>query len=246
MNSPYHRLEEFVSPTELEKSKLQRHFGEPRKIGRGQSIRKEGDRVEGIFFLLEGWVASSILLRDGKRQIVKIHLPGDLLGCPSLALKESGETLEALTDAVISPIPNCAIGQIFKEVPRLAVGLFLSAQKERVALMQALAWVGASQAVERLAALLIDLHHRLLVVDQVFGGAFEFPLTQFQVGEILGLTYVHVNRTFRKLDELGCITRGKGRIEITDQARLRSLAASPQPSFAGAFAWERLGKPFAV
>ncbi|HUD93361.1 cyclic nucleotide-binding domain-containing protein [Sphingobium sp.] len=95
-----------------------------RKVARGRVIRREGDEVSGVFFLMEGWVGSSIMLRNGRRQIVKLHLPGDMLGFPSLALLASGESLEALTDTIVSFIPNTSLGRMFTESPRLAIGLF--------------------------------------------------------------------------------------------------------------------------
>jgi len=128
------------------------------------------------------------MLRDGRRQIVKVHLPGDMLGFPSLSLVHAGETLEALTDAVICPIPNAVIGKLLMDNPRLATGLFLSTQKERVALMQKLSWLGATSALERMVAFLLDLYDRAKSSGLAKENRFEVPLTQQQLGELLGLT----------------------------------------------------------
>ncbi|KEQ53458.1 Crp/Fnr family transcriptional regulator [Sphingobium chlorophenolicum] len=243
MQPPFHRLEEFVPLTPQDVEITQSWTLSRRKILRGQVIRREGDEVGGVFFLMEGWVGSSIMLRNGRRQIVKLNLPGDILGFPSLALMVSGETLEALTDAVVSSISSAALGKMFAESPRLAVGLFLSTQRERVALMQKLSWIGATSALERLAAFLLDLHDRLVATDAVTDGGFDFPITQQQLGDLLGLTTVHVNRSLRRLDETGCLQRSRGRIFIRNLQGLRALAPNLPPRFAGHEAWSRLGRP---
>lgn len=243
MQPPYHRLEEFVPLTGSDEGLVRRFAASSRKINRGHAIRREGDHVGGIFFLMEGWVASSMMLREGRRQIVKVHLPGDMLGMPSLSLSRAGETLEALTDVVVSMIPSTVLGRMFIENPRLAVGLFLSTQKERVALMQSLSWIGAASALERLAAFLLDLHSRLNAAGLTRADGFDWPLTQQHLADLLGITPVHVNRTLKRLDQAGYVQRSRGRIVIADLAGLRAVAANAPPRFADHEAWTRLGSP---
>ncbi len=243
MQPPYHRFQEFVPLTEHEMTIVRDWLGDRRRVSRGKSIRREGDPVQGVFFLLEGWVGASLMLRGGKRQIAKIHLPGDMLGFPSLALAKAGETLEALTDITFCTIPNSAIGRMFEAAPRLAAAMFLSSQLERVALMQNLSWVGAASAIGRVTTFLLDLYKRLTAAQLVNDGSFDFPLTQQQIGELLGLTPVHVNRTFRRLDETGFLQRERGRMSIRDHAGLQRLTSGPMPNSASHQAWERLGKP---
>lgn len=241
MQPPFHRLSEFVSLTSQDMDVVGGWLAVHRKVPRARPLRREGDPVTGVYFLLEGWVCSSLMLRNGRRQLVKVHLPGDMVGLPSLVLPTAGETLEAITDIKVSLIPAPAIGKLFEHSPRLAAGLFLSTQKERVALMQKLSWVGASNAVERMAAFLLDLFVRLDAAKAVSDGRFDFPLTQPQLGELLGLTAVHVNRTLKRLDQTGFIVRGRGWLRIVDFDGLQSLAPNLPPRFAGAAAWSRLG-----
>lgn len=240
MQPPFHRLEEFVGLTSSEKDSIGQWFANPKRIKKHAPIRREGDPVTGVFFLTQGWVASSVVLRAGRRQLVKIHLPGDMLGFPSLALTAAGETLEALSEVSLCHISNASLGQIFTRHPRLAVGLMLSTQKERVALMQKLSWVGAASSLERLAAFILDLADRLAAVEMIEEGRFDFPLTQQQLGELLGLTSVHINRTLRRLDETGFVDRQRGWLWIKDLEGLKSLAPNVPPDFAGKEAGLRL------
>lgn len=74
---------------------------------------------------------------------------------------------------------------------------------ERLALMDALAMTGNASARERMARLLVDFHTRLSPIDLVVDDGFHLPLTQEIIGDLLGLTAVHVNRTIRGLEEEG-------------------------------------------
>lgn len=54
-------------------------------------------------------------------------------------------------------------------------------------------------ATERVADFLADAYRRLLDADCVEGNTYRFPLTQSQMGELLGLSCVHINRTLKLL-----------------------------------------------
>jgi CRP/FNR family transcriptional regulator, anaerobic regulatory protein len=49
------------------------------------------------------------------------------------------------------------------------------------------------------------------------------PLTQEQIGEMLGLTGVHISRTLRQLRDEGLIVMEGHRVEITNFEALSSL-----------------------
>lgn len=222
-----HRLFEFIELTDEEHLALERLQGPSVRIARGQTIRSLGDDVIEAYFLLEGWVISSVGLAGGDRQIVKVHLPGDMLGSPSMVLRKAAETLTAVTPAIVTKVSLKAFGRLFFDAPRLAAAMFMSVQQERVVLMDRITSIGRTRAGQRIAAFLIHIHDRLRVVDPGQGRAFHLPLTQEQIGDALGLTSVHVNRTFREFDAAGLVRRRAHVIELRDLDGLRRMAAVP-------------------
>ncbi len=58
---------------------------------------------------------------------------------------------------------------------------------------------GRRTAVERIAHLICETYFRLQRVDLVQDNRFEFVLTQDDVGDLCGLSSVHVNRSFQAL-----------------------------------------------
>lgn len=217
--------------------------GPVQQVARHRTIRREGDRVQSVYMLLDGWALSSITLADGRRQIVKAHLPGDILGSPSIALAAAAETLTALTQVRIRSVSLAAFGSIFERLPHLAALMFLSAQQERVILMDRLCSVARTSAESRLAALILHLRDRLALLQPDLNARFEHPLTQEQLGDILGLTSVHVNRVFRVLEGKRLIRRDGYAIELLDIAALRRLSGVPARTLAQDLSW--LPKPLA-
>ncbi|RZM33397.1 MAG: cyclic nucleotide-binding domain-containing protein, partial [Sphingomonas sp.] len=117
-------LDDFTALAKLANGR--RHFA------RGEFVCHEGDRPTGLFLLLKGWTASSMTFANGARILLKVHLPGDMLGMPSLALRESADTIVALTDVHIGVVSRDELGRLFEENARLAALLFLCSHETRL------------------------------------------------------------------------------------------------------------------
>lgn len=57
------------------------------------------------------------------------------------------------------------------------------------------------------------------------------------MGDVLGLTGVHVNRTMRELEHRGLIARERQRITVLDHSGLVRLAARPQRDLRSDLDW---------
>ncbi|MDV3457266.1 Crp/Fnr family transcriptional regulator [Sphingomonas sp. HF-S4] len=224
---PLNRFQEFgaLSQTELRAIVA---LGNPAlAFEKRATIRPEGIVPTSFFLLLEGWAKASIILPDGSRQIVKVHLPGDALGTPSMCVTRTVEILTAITPVFVSEVPFERFGKLFEDHPRIAAQFMLTSQLERVALMDQLASVGRTSAEARVASLLIDLLERLEAIGLASNGMYRLPLTQEQLGDITGLTSVHINRTLRDLRARGLIAQQGQHMTILDRQKLGELAARP-------------------
>jgi len=227
MRYPTHRFQALADLSPDEVTFLQALGDPPIRHRRGEAFRHEGDAVTGFFLLLDGWVSSSVLLSSGKRLVQKVHLPGDMLGTPSMALEESAICLQTVTEATTAFVPFRRLTELFTHQPRLAALFSIAIQLERLALMDALAASGRASAREQMARFLLDIAARLAPLGLVQDDTFELPLTQEVLGDLLGLTSIHVNRVIRGMEELGLITRSGHRITLADVAALRRLSPLP-------------------
>ena len=75
-----------------------------------------------------------------------------------------------------------------------------------------------------MAHLFCELCWRLDVIGLVDDASYDFPLTQREVAECLGLTVVHANRTIQELRRRGLVSLEGRRVKLLDRARLEALA----------------------
>lgn len=229
---PEDRFREFFRLTIQEEQALSSALGPVQHFPRDHVLRRDGAEPTHLYLLLEGWVTASIPLTSGKQQIVKIHLPRDILGAASLCVVRAADCLTAVTPIAVPRISRGDLMSLFVRHPRIASSLFLSAQKERIALMDSLA-IRQSEGGVRIAGMLTDLHDRLAALGLTVEGAFQLPLTQDQIGDLVGLSPVHVNRKLREMDNAGIIERTARMIRLRDIDRLRAMANLPS------HAWQR-------
>nr|WP_203311574.1 Crp/Fnr family transcriptional regulator [Sphingomonas beigongshangi] len=224
MPYPIHRYRAFASLTPREEDVL-RSLGDTETHRRkGETFQREGDALNGFHLHTSGWIASSITVPSGKRLIQKLHLPGDMLGTPSMALEQAADTLTAVTDATTAFVPYQRVGELFVEAPRLAALFTIAVQMERLSLMDALAVQATASAKERVARLFLDLHARLDPLGLVENDAFDVPVTQEIIGDLLGMTNVHISRTLKALEDAGLVARRRHRLQLLDLPALRALS----------------------
>jgi CRP-like cAMP-binding protein len=187
-------------------------------------IRRENERAPEFLIIRSGWSASYVLLQDGSRQILRLHLTGELVGTTSATFAHATESLVALTDVRVCPFDRTTLRHLLEAHPRIVALIFVIAQAERAFLTDRLASLGRTSAKSRIAALLIDTLIRLRLRNPELGNAFPFPLTQEEIGDATGLTSVHVNRMMRALVEDGLIARSNSHLTIVDERRLAEIA----------------------
>lgn len=225
-----HRFSAFVDLTPHERAAMRDLIGRVSSFAISEEIRVEGDEVRSLYFLHEGWVLSSVAHPNGSRQVLKVHRSGDILGAPSLPFETAVESLVALTATKVSLIPLNKLGHLFVEHPRLAALFYLTCQEERVILMDRLAVGGQLGAKLSLATLLLLLFDGRPSANSS-DARLVIPLTQQQIGDVLGLSAVHVNRVLNELEDEGLVKRDgplKRLYELPDASRLKKVVGMPE------------------
>ena len=110
------------------------------------------------------------------------------------------------SDGMAAKIPKSVMMRILDDHPAIARALLWTTLVDEGVLREWLVNIGGRDAYARLAHLLCELYVRLENVGLVDGFSYAFPLTQEQLGDALGLTPVHVNRTMRLLREAALVS----------------------------------------
>jgi CRP-like cAMP-binding protein len=192
-------------------------------VQKGQDMVREGDRPSESKLLLEGFAGRYKILRDGKRRISAIHVTGDFIDLHSFVLKRMDHSIVALSPCTVAHVPHEAIRQISERHPHLTRLLWLHTALDGAIHRQ---WLAASreQALSEMAHLVCELFVRLQSVGQTDGNSFSLPVTQSELGDMLGLSTVHVNRTIQELRGDGLLTWNRDRVVIEDWDRLCKVA----------------------
>lgn len=190
----------------------------------GALIEEEGNPVSGIIGIVGGWACRMRLLSDGRRQIVGFVLPGDILDWTWSRRKHVRLSVMALTTVDALVIPKSAIGDIPERCPNLNAALLKQAWRNYAILAEHTVRLGRRTAVEKVAHLLLEIHHRLDAVHHCENGCFVLEATQEELADTLGLSTVHINRTLKFLREQGLITVHGRLVALRDTARLAELA----------------------
>ena len=201
----------------------------PLRVKRGTQVIHEGQTGHQAFVLQDGWACSSKSVRNGGRQIISVAIAGDCVGLGSAQLQTADCSIETLTDAVLNPVDRHRMLQTFGEFPRLWVALLWSLDGAFVA--ERLVSIGRRSALERMAHFFVELAERLTSVGLATRTEFKFPLTQYVLGDALGLSAIHVNRVLHQLRHQELLTLRQGRVQILDVGRLRKIAGqATEPS----------------
>jgi CRP-like cAMP-binding protein len=215
------KLEQFTKLSSDDKQALEQAASlHVRQLRPREDIIHEGDKPRHVNLILEGWACRYKVLEDGRRQVTAFLVPGDMCDLRMFILKEMDHSMAAVTPLKVAEIPSDTILEITDKHPRISRALWWNSLVEEATAREWTVNLGQREAVERLSHILCEMYLRLRGVGLTNGSAegpsFEVPVTQEQLGDTVGLSTVHVNRTLQ--DEL----RAKGLIELT-KGELRVL-----------------------
>lgn len=191
-----------------------------------------GNAYDCFYANHDGWLVRYKILHKGGRQIIDLVLPGDIFGLQACLFKRSLHSIATVTPATLTVVPCERIDRAFERNPDLSLAMFLSATREAARLAEHLTDAGRRSAYERLGHLILELFVRLRTVGLTSGMSFHLPLTQELIGDALGLTTIHVNRTLQRLRQDNLIALEARRVTILDFKAL-SLLCDFEASYLG-------------
>lgn len=183
-----------------------------------------GEDVTHGYVFEDGWACLYRVLNDGRRQIVNFVIPGDFVGLAAFSTPIADYSVSALTACKVRSFRTARLADTARRLPALQQVFEWSVRRDLAILQERVVDIGRRTARERMAHLLLELMYRLRAVGLCDDRVFDLPLTQEMLGDALGLSIVHVNRTLRRLNHDGLIRYRPGRIEIVDGDRLAEIA----------------------
>jgi CRP-like cAMP-binding protein len=184
-------------------------------------IVRELDRATHCCVLLSGYAVRHKIVAGGARQIVSVHMKGEVVDLQSSMLGIADHSVQMLTAGKAAMIPREAINRIAFDRPQIGRAMWIDTLVDASIFREWVANVGRRDARTRVAHLLCEFSLRLKVAGLGQQNGYELPMTQEQLGDATGLTSVHVNRTLKSLEADKLITRATPRsIIIGDWRKL--------------------------
>ena len=122
-----------------------------RPVARNREIISAGGKYDSIFVLLDGTAIRYRVLHDGRRQVLNIVLPGDIIGFPACFFEAALYTITALSNALVAAVSFAHLFALFQHHPRLAAIVFCSFSCEAAMYAEHLIDVGRRSALERVS-----------------------------------------------------------------------------------------------
>ena len=197
---------------------------ETRRYRADEFVVRAGEELNFSVMLLDGWLARCKDLAGGERQVTELHVAGDFADLHGFTLKRLDHDVVTMSECSVAIAPHDRIRELTDRYPRLArVYWFLTNIDAAIHREWALS-LGQRSALSRMAHLFCELNVRLDVVGRTSHNAYEFPLTQRELSECLGLTVVHANRTIQELRRRELIELENRQVTILDRRGLEGIA----------------------
>ena len=210
--------------TDEERLVIEQSVSVVRSFPARHQLTRRGELENTSCMLLDGFICRYLDDREGYRQLVSMHVPGDFVDLHGFPLKRLDHDIATLGPCTLAFYDHDRLAEILEDYPRLARWLWFSTLLDASIHREWIFRMGRLGADGRVAHLFCELNARLEMVELAEGGRFTLPATQADLAEACGITSVHVNRVLRLMRERGLLTFRSGMVEIKDLPGLMALA----------------------
>lgn len=193
-------------------------------IRKRRDLIADGYEYRKLCFVKDGYAVRYKLLRNGKRQILNVILPGDIVGLPGSFYEKAVYSVTAVADLRMNVCSLDAYIQLCYRHPQYGLALSWIAVQEATTYAEHVIDIGRRTPVERLSHFLLELHARLKAVGRADRARFTLPFSQEVIADVLGLSVPHLNRMMQQLRAEKLIADTERVVEFLDADALQSLA----------------------
>ncbi len=189
-----------------------------------QDVAVSGLGLVGAYFVQHGFACHASRLRDGREQMIRLLLPGDIcLQQADCSTRVNCRTY-ALSKVTCGLIPHRAFAGLIGRFETLAAAFARAQSIERAILHERVISLGQRNARERVAHLLCETFLRSQEIGLTVGMQCSFPLNQTDLGKLMGLSHVHAHRSLQAVRADGLVRLDGGVLTILGLERLMDVS----------------------
>lgn len=187
-----------------------------RQFDSHQDIVSEGERTKQCCLVIEGLVCRYKIVGNGERQILSLHIPGDIPDLHSLHIEEMDHSLGTLTSAKVGFIPHDAVRAITRSSYRIAEAFWREALIDAAIFREWMVGIGRRSAPSRIAHFLCEFITKMNAIGLSDGVTCDLPMTQAEIADALGLSTVHTNKKLRELRQAKLVQIRASKVKVLD------------------------------
>jgi CRP/FNR family transcriptional regulator len=195
-----------------------------RRVKRGESLFRAGDKFESLYAIRLGFLKSTVVSTDGREQVTGFHMAGELIGMDGISSEQHSCDTVALEDTEVCVIPYDRIEDVAASVPVLRSHFHKVMSREIVREHGVMLLLGSMHAEERLAAFLLNLSQRF-EARGYSRTEFVLRMTRAEIGSFLGLKLETVSRVLSRFAHDGLIEVNQKHVRIVSTEGLRSIVS---------------------
>ena len=195
---------------------------------RGETVAQAGTKPRESCFVISGLASREMILPRGARQFIGIYIRSDFVDLHAYLLDSLDHDVVALAPLTMAFVQHREIEQLLAHatINRLLwrfIAVDAAIQRNWLASM------ARRPAAQRLAHFLCEQHLRMRVQGLAGEDSFSMPISQATLGDVLGLSAVHMNRSLQTLRKSGLVQWQGAEVTIARQ-RLAEMCGF-EPSY---------------
>jgi CRP/FNR family transcriptional regulator len=218
-------LRELCMPLALNEEELQKLDGlvtTRRKVPRGETLYRNGERFSALYAIRTGFFKTTVAAADGRDQVTGFQMSGEVIGLDGIVSDQHTCDAVALEDAEVCIMNFDLLEDLSREITALQRHVHKVMSREIVRENEVMLFLGSMHADERLAAFLLNLVQRLHVRG-FSQSELILRMTREEIGSYLGLKLETISRTFSKFVEQGIIEVKQRHVRILNADALKLI-----------------------
>ncbi|RBI67989.1 Crp/Fnr family transcriptional regulator [Vreelandella sulfidaeris] len=169
-----------------------------------------------IFIVKQGWVSLCHSIKNRGQDICNVYMPGDIVGIRESFFDNHDITLLALQNCLLDKVSVDDVHALFQDYSDIKSAVVSYIMVNDNIAIERLRSCTHHKAEERVAHFLLEVYARYKFKGMIDSNVFAFPITQEVVGELLGITNVHVSRCMTALEQKKMIRKSRNTIKLLE------------------------------
>lgn len=217
----FRRLSHYCTLNHEDRRELRQLEEAPETVPAGNPLWQAGQGAREFCTLVNGWAYSYRDLDNGNRQVLQVFLPGDIIALSDFCLSRRLYGVSMVEEGVICRFSFSHLMSLFERSSALTTAIFALSSHQHLMLSERMVNLGHHSARRKVLLFMHEIFLRLRQNGQAREASFRLPLTQEQLGDLLGMTSVHVSRTFSTLNDANLVHRDHFQVILPDLVGLR-------------------------